>query len=91
MLSSTPRERLLDDVRAGLGELAGRSPGQRLGIVGFCFGGTMTWTLLDAGEPSLAAAIAFYGTTPDPSDFSGCSAAVLGIYAGLDEKVNASR
>lgn len=91
MLSRTPRERLVDDVRSALGELSRRAPGQRLGVVGFCFGGTMAWTLLDAGEPRLAAAVAFYGTTPDPSDFAGSSAAVLGIYAGLDERVNEAR
>jgi carboxymethylenebutenolidase len=91
MLSRTPREHLLVDVRSALGELARRAAGQPLGVVGFCFGGTMTWTLLDAGEPRLAAAVAFYGTTPDPSDFAGSSAAVLGIYAGLDERVNESR
>src|SRR5262245_12873010 len=90
-LANTPRAELLDDVRSGLTELARRAPGRRLAVVGFCFGGTMTWTLLDAGEPRLAAAVAFYGTTPDPSDFTGSSAAVLGIYAGLDERVNASR
>ena len=82
---------LLDDIRSGLTELAGHAPGQRLGVVGFCFGGTMTWALLDAGEPRIAAAVAFYGTTPDPSNFAASSAAVLGIYAGLDERVNASR
>ena len=91
MLSRTPREHLVVDVRSALGELARRAPGEPLGVVGFCFGGTMTWTLLDAGEPRLAAAVAFYGTTPDPSDFAGSSAAVLGIYAELDERVNQSR
>jgi carboxymethylenebutenolidase len=91
MLSRTPRDRLLADVRSALEELARRAPGRRLGVVGFCFGGTMTWTLLDAGAANLSAAVAFYGTTPDPSDFSRSTAAVLGIYAGLDDRVNASR
>ncbi len=52
----------------------------------------MTWQLLAAGEPRLAAAVPFYGPAPDPADFSGSpNAAVLGIYAGLDDRVNASR
>lgn len=33
----------------------------------------------------------FYGPAPDPADFSRSKAAVLGVYAGLDDRVNASR
>ena len=66
-------------------------PGARLGIIGFCFGGGMVWTLLDAGEPRLAAAIPFYGPAPSGADFAGNKAAVLGVYAELDSRVNASR
>jgi carboxymethylenebutenolidase len=51
----------------------------------------MVWTLLDAGEPRLAAAIPFYGPAPSDADFSGDKAAVLGVYAELDARVNASR
>ena len=60
-----PAERLVADMRAGLDELARRAPGAKLGIIGFCFGGGMVWTLLDAGEPRLAAAVPFYGPAPD--------------------------
>ena len=91
VLGRAPRERLLDDLRASLGELERRAPGLKLGMIGFCFGGTLTWALLGAGEPRLAAAIAFYGSTTDGADFSGSKAAVLGIYGGLDAKVNATR
>ena len=52
----------------------------------------MTWQLLAAGEPRLAAAVPFYGPAPDGADFSGSpNAAVLGIYAELDARVNASQ
>jgi carboxymethylenebutenolidase len=51
----------------------------------------MVWTLLDAGEPRLAAAIPFYGPAPAAPDFAGDQAAVLGVYAELDGRVNASR
>jgi carboxymethylenebutenolidase len=91
VLSRAPRDALLDDVRSALGELARLAPAEPLAVIGFCFGGTLTWALLDAGEPRLAAAVAFYGTAPDPADFRGSSAAVLGIYGGLDERVNESR
>jgi carboxymethylenebutenolidase len=78
-------------MRSGLDELGRRVPGARLGITGFCFGGGMVWTLLDAGEPRLAAAIPFYGPAPSSADFAGNTAAVLGVYAELDARVNASR
>ena len=52
----------------------------------------MTWQLLAAGEPRVAAAVPFYGPLPGGADFAGSpSAAVLGVYAGLDDRVNASR
>jgi carboxymethylenebutenolidase len=90
-LAAAPSERLVADMRAGLDELGRRVPGAKLGITGFCFGGGMVWTLLDAGEPRLAAAIPFYGPAPSDADFSGSMAAVLGVYAELDARVNASR
>ena len=90
-LSAALPERLVGDMKAGLTELERRAPGAKLGIVGFCFGGGMVWTLLDAGEPRLAAAIPFYGPAPSSPDFMGDKAAVLAIYAQLDDRVNASR
>jgi carboxymethylenebutenolidase len=91
VLAAASTDRLVGDMRAGLDELARRVPGAKLGITGFCFGGGMVWTLLDAGEPRLAAAIPFYGPAPSDADFSGDKAAVLGVYAELDARVNASR
>jgi carboxymethylenebutenolidase len=90
-LSSAPQERFVADMRAGLDELERRASGQKLGAIGFCFGGGMVWLLLASGEPRLAAAVPFYGPLPDGADFSGSTAAVLGIYAEQDARVNASR
>jgi carboxymethylenebutenolidase len=90
-LSSAPRERFVADMRAGLDELERRAPGRKLGAIGFCFGGGMVWTLLASGEPRLAAAAPFYGPLPEGADFSGSTAAVLGIYAEQDARVNATR
>ena len=90
-LAAASTERLVSDMRAGLDELGRRVPGAKLAVTGFCFGGGMVWTLLDAGEPRLAAAIPFYGPAPSSPDFSGDRAAVLGIYAEQDTRVNASR
>jgi carboxymethylenebutenolidase len=90
-LSQASTERLVGDMKAGLDELERRAPEAKLGAIGFCFGGGMVWALLDAGEPRLAAAIPFYGPAPAQPDFSGNSAAVLGVYAEQDNRVNASR
>lgn len=91
-LAGKPVQALVGDLRAGLDELARRAPGQKLGALGFCFGGGLTWQLLQAGETQLAAAIPCYGPAPDQPDFSKAKAtAVLAVYAGLDARVNASR
>jgi carboxymethylenebutenolidase len=51
----------------------------------------MVWRLLAAGEPRLAAAAPFYGPFPEGGDLTGSRAAVLGVYGGLDARVNASQ
>lgn len=92
MLGRTARDRLLDDVRSGIDKLQSAAPKCKLAIVGFCFGGAITWELLAGGEPRLSAAAAFYGRCPVDPDFSGSKdVAVLGVYAGLDEGVNSTR
>jgi carboxymethylenebutenolidase len=90
-LSGAPMDRLLGDVRAGIDELERRNPGLKVGVVGFCFGGGVTWNLLDAGEPRLAAAAPFYGPAPENADFRGAETAVLAVYGENDARVNATR
>ena len=52
----------------------------------------MTWRILNAGDERISAAVPFYGPAPQDPDFSKSpNAAVLGIYAGLDDRVNATR
>ena len=91
MLVAAGTDRHLADLRSGLDELARRTPGVKLALIGFCFGGGMTWSMLNAGESRLAAAAPFYGTGPDNADFSKSKAAVMGVYAETDTRVNASR
>jgi carboxymethylenebutenolidase len=90
-LANTPPEQLVADLQAGIGELEKRVSDAKIGVAGFCFGGGMTWNLLQAGEQRLAAAVPFYGPAPENSDFSRAKAAVLAIYGEQDERVNASR
>jgi len=90
-LGAAPAERMIGDLRAGVDELQRRVPGKKVGVIGFCFGGGMTWQLLAAGEPRLAAATPFYGPAPAAPDFSGSKAAVLAVYAENDARVNGTR
>lgn len=87
-LGKAPVERHVADLRAGLDELAKRSPGLKLGAVGFCFGGNMTWRLIGTKDERLAAAAPFYGPFPEGADYTGVKTAVLGNFAELDERVN---
>ena len=90
-LGSAPTSRFVADMKAGVTELRRRLPGKKVAATGFCFGGGMTWLLLASKESRLAAAVPFYGPFPENGNLSGTSAAVLGVYAGLDSRVNASR
>jgi carboxymethylenebutenolidase len=90
-LSQVPPERFDADMSAGVTELKRRLLGKRVAALGFCFGGGMVWRLLASREPRLAAAVPFYGPFPENGDLSGSKAAVLGIYAGLDTRVNATQ
>jgi len=91
-LNAAPPARFVADMKAGIDELLRRGVGTKVAVTGFCFGGGQSWALLNAGEPRLNAAIPFYGPAPDNPSFAGSpNAAVLGIYAELDDRVNATR
>ena len=91
-LNAAPPDRFVADMKAAVGELATRQPNLKIGAVGFCFGGGMVWSLLNSGEPRLRAAAPFYGPLPSPANFAGSpNAAVLGIYAEQDTRINADR
>ena len=90
-LAQIPPERFVADMKASLTELKRRVRGKKLAAIGFCFGGAMVWRLLTSNEPRLAAAAPFYGPFPEGGNFEGSRAAVLGVYGGLDARVNATR
>ena len=58
----------------------------RVGMVGFCFGGGVTW-LMAVEMPELKAAVPFYGPPPAEEDLPRIQAAVLAIYGGLDGRI----
>jgi carboxymethylenebutenolidase len=90
-LGAAHPSRFVADMKAGVTEIRRRLPGKKVAATGFCFGGGMTWLLLASKEPRLAAAVPFYGPFPEGGNLTGSKAAVLGIYAELDSRVNASR
>jgi carboxymethylenebutenolidase len=59
----------------------------RIAMNGFCFGGGVTWQ--SATQLPLKAAAPFYGPAPDAADVPNITAAVLGVYAEQDERINA--
>ena len=91
-LGTISNDRFVSDEKAAITELQRRVPGKKVGVIGFCFGGGQVWSLLASGEPQLSAAIPLYGPLPQDHDFAGSrNAAVLAVYAGLDNRVNAGR
>lgn len=91
-LTKIPPEESVANLKSGLDELTRRAPNVKLAAVGFCLGGGMVWRLLASGEPRLAAAVPFYGPTPENPDFAGSkNAAVLGLYGSLDDRVTSTK
>jgi len=89
ILGKAPPARHVQDFRSGLA-FARSQPsarGDRVGMVGFCFGGAVTWRVA-AGVPDLRAAVPFYGVPVPEAEVPGIGAAVLAIYAGRDERIN---
>jgi carboxymethylenebutenolidase len=90
-LGKIPPERFTHDLNSGIAELKLRAPGQKVGVVGFCFGGGLVWRLLASGALGVSAAVPFYGPLPANPDFTGSKAAVLAIYAAQDSRVTGSQ
>jgi carboxymethylenebutenolidase len=89
LLGNTPPEQFAADFRSGweyLKTLSYTQP-ERVGMVGFCFGGGVTW-LLATRMPELRAAVPFYGPHPAVAEVPNIQAAVLAIYAGNDQRIN---
>jgi carboxymethylenebutenolidase len=90
-LSKIPPQEFVANLKSGVDELGRRVPNKKLAVIGFCMGGGLTWQLLAAGAPQLAAAFPFYGPAPDNPDFGGSkNVAVLAFYGAQDQRVNAT-
>lgn len=61
----------------------------RYGIVGFCWGGSTSFTHA-VRDPDLDASVVYYGSSPDVATLGSIQAPVLGLYGGADARVNAT-
>ena len=62
----------------------------KIGVVGFCWGGGMV-NQLAVSAPDLTAGVAYYGVAPPLDQVANIKAALILNYAGLDDRVNATR
>ncbi len=89
LLGNAPPERHVRDFQSGLAYAKAQpfARADRVGMVGFCFGGGVTWRVT-AAVPELRAAVPFYGVPVQAGDVPRINAAVLAIYAGRDDRIN---
>ncbi|HBY95424.1 MAG: dienelactone hydrolase family protein [Ardenticatenaceae bacterium] len=88
-LGNTPPEQFVQDFISGWRYLQSQSfaAADRVGMVGFCFGGGVTWRVATA-MPELRAAVPFYGPHPPVEQVPNIQAAVLAIYGERDQRIN---
>jgi carboxymethylenebutenolidase len=60
----------------------------KVGVVGFCWGGAMT-NQVAVHSADVAAAVPYYGSQPASEDVAKIQAPLLLQYAGIDERINA--
>ncbi len=90
MLTGAGIERHVSDFQAALSYVQGLETvdPERVAMTGYCFGGGVTWACATA-IPELKAAAPYYGPAPDLEAVPNIQAAVLGVYAEQDERINA--
>ena len=82
-----PEEQTVSDMNAAVDYMKGL-PGirpDRVGVIGFCRGGTNTM-LLAVRNPNIRAAVPFYGSNPPLDELANTNAALLNIIPSEDAK-----
>ncbi len=75
------------DLRSAVARLKAHPNGSgRVGSIGFCWGGRMSFQLATA-EPGLAGAVVFYGLGPREEEIERTACPVMGVYGALDEYI----
>ena len=87
VLAANPYERFSGDAVTVVRWLKAQPEVTRIGIIGFCFGGTIVWRAATE-SPDLAAAVPCYGSNPPLENVPNIKAAVHGIYGATDERIN---
>ncbi|MGB7543568.1 MAG: dienelactone hydrolase family protein [Burkholderiales bacterium] len=89
LLGNAPPARHVQDFQSGLAYAKAQpfARADRAGMIGFCFGGGVTWRVA-AAVPELRAAVPFYGLPVPAGEVPKINAAVLALYAGRDNRIN---
>jgi carboxymethylenebutenolidase len=61
----------------------------RIGVLGFCFGGSYAFALA-AADPRIRGAVPFYGSPPESADLARLDCPVLALYGEEDERLISS-
>jgi len=91
-LSSRSMAEQVADEKAAMDHLAAlpQVDAGRYAVTGYCFGGGVTWAIINAGLPFKAAA-PYYGPKPaDITAFARTKIAVLGVFAELDTRITST-
>jgi carboxymethylenebutenolidase len=87
LMSGMPQDRAMRDLKAAFAYLKSRKDvrADRIGSIGWCMGGKFS-LLLATEEPTLAAAVAYYGAPPtDEAAIARINAPVLGNFGDEDK------
>ena len=90
LLSGADRNALVQDMVSAVAFLKTQAKfaGPKAGVVGYCFGGGMTW-LLAVNSPDIGAAVPYYGPPPDPITLvQNLTGPVLAFYGETDTRIN---
>ena len=88
LLANAPAQQVVQDFKDGITYLQSQPfvSKDRIGMVGFCFGGGITWRCATQ-IPELKAAVPFYGPNPPLEDVPKINAAVQAMYGELDTRI----
>lgn len=82
------RNEMLEDFIAGYDYLMSHENcNAKVGVVGFCFGGSIS-NMMAVKVPTLSAAVPYYGGQPSKEGTAQIKAPLMLHYAGLDNRVN---
>ena len=90
LFAKLDQHRTLEDFVAAAGYLKTRPDcDDKVGVIGFCYGGGMAHTL-STRLPKLNAAVSFYGNHPPEQNAAKVKSPLLIHFAGVDERINAA-